>query len=154
MNTVAKKSPVFPRRAFLAAGLSALFAGGAVGLAILGGQSAIAAEEFQFSRGLTFANGDRDRLLAMLAQALRDDRIHVTILGHTGTTGDADANVKLSEDRAELVAGMAQSLGVTSGRVTARGVGGADPLAKLDDESERAFQSRLARVEVSLQMRK
>lgn len=154
MEVNAGKQPVLPRRAFVAAGLSAVFAGGAIGLAALGGLSGVETEVFGFSRGTSFVNGDEERLRGMLAQALQDDRIHVTILGHTGQAGEADANLELSQTRADLARSIATDLGISGDRITARGVGGGSPLAKTDGESERAYQSRLARVEVSLQMRR
>ncbi len=148
------ETPLFPRRAFLAAGLSAVFAGSAVGLAILGGASKVEAQTFQFSRGLALVNGEDARLRGFLSNALADERIHVTILGHTGGTGDAGANLSLSEERAAFAQAMAQEVGVPADRITATGLGGTSPLAKEDGETDRAYQSRLARVEVSLQMRK
>lgn len=154
MSAAPVKAPFLPRRAFLAAGLSAVLAGGAVALGVVGGASSPQAEQFQFSRGLSWANGEEARLRAMLSQALVDDRIHVTILGHTGDAGDADANLELSQARAALAQTMAEGLGLTTDRITSAGVGGAAPLARTDGESDRAYQSRMARVEVTLQQRR
>ncbi|MEM8803590.1 MAG: OmpA family protein [Pseudomonadota bacterium] len=134
--------------------MSAVLAGSAVALGILGGASQVQTGSFQFSRGLSFANGDEARLRGLLAGAVADERIHVTIVGHTGSAGDDAANLELSEERADLAQTMAVTLGIPASRITARGVGGAAPLAKEDGESDRAYQSRLARVEVSLQMRR
>ena len=145
---------VFPRRAFVAAALSAVTAGAAIGLGMLGGLSRVETGVFAFSRGTSFANGDEDRLRSLLSRALADDHLHVTILGHTGQSGEASANLELSEARAELAQNMALDLGISGDRITARGVGGASPLGKTEGESDRAYQSRLARVEVSLQMRR
>jgi len=154
MNPDSSRSPVFSRRAFIAAALSALCAGGAVGLGVMGGVSQPQGQSFQFSRGLSLVDGEDARIREFLAAALIDDRVHVTVLGHTGEAGDADANLALSEERAGLVADIALDLGVPIDRITARGLGGAASLSKVDGESERAFQTRLARVEVSLQVRK
>lgn len=154
MEVTRSEKAFLPRRAFVAAGLSAILAGTATSLAILGGLTETDGDSFQFSRGLSLANGEEDRLRGFLASALADERLHVTILGHTGDAGDAAANLSLSEARAELARAMAADLGFAPGRVTSRGVGGAAPLSKEDGESDRAHQSRLARVEVSLQMRR
>ncbi|MEO1611379.1 MAG: OmpA family protein [Pseudomonadota bacterium] len=154
MSAERHSGPVLPRRAFVAAGLSAVLAGSLVGLGWIGGASRIETGVFQFSRGLSFAAGEEDRLRALLARALTDERIHVTILGHTGDAGDAAANLALSEERAALAAAMAAELGVSPERVLARGLGGASPLARESGESDRAYQARLARVEASLQMRR
>lgn len=149
-----EKAPVFPRRAFVAAGLSAVLAGAIVSLGIIGVLNAPHQEVFQFSRGLVFASDEEPRLRGFLARTLTDDRYYVVILGHTGDAGEADANLQLSSDRAALVATMAQELGVPLERVFSQGVGGASPLARNEGESARAYQSRLARVEVTLQMRR
>ena len=154
MATPAQTTRTFPRRAFLAAGLSALFAGSATTLALLGGMSAVSGDTFRFSRGTSFANGEEARLRGLLASALADERLHVTIVGHTGSAGDDAANLELSNRRATFVAEMAVDMGITPERITARGIGGAAPLAQEDGETDRALQSRLARVEVTLQMRR
>lgn len=146
--------PLFPRRAFLAAGLSAVLAGSGVALALFGGVSEVDADAFQFSRGVSLANGEEARLRGFLAAALPDERVHVTIVGHTGDAGDAAANLELSEERAAVALAMAQDMGFPPDRITSSGVGGASPLSKESGESDRAFQSRLARVEVSLQVRR
>ncbi|MEM1233483.1 MAG: OmpA family protein [Pseudomonadota bacterium] len=143
-----------PRRAFVAAGLSALCAGGAVALAMLGAVDAPDTQTFQFSRGATLQPGEEERLNALLAAASLDDRIHVTIIGHSGTAGDGNANEELSLQRANVVVDAAAALGVGRGRLTAIGLGGAQPLAQEDGEGDRAYQARLARVDVSLQVRR
>lgn len=148
------KGAVMPRRAFFAAALSAITAGGAVGLAMWGGVDAPATESFQFSRGVLFQAGEAERLQAYLAKATLDDRIDVTIIGHSGTAGDATANTELSQNRADIALEAAATLGIGRGRLTAIGLGGASPLAQESGESDRAWQARLARVEVSMQVRR
>lgn len=154
MNADGKSSPIFPRRAVIAAAFSALIAGSAVGFGIIGGMTAVQSDVFQFSRGLAFATGEEARLRGVLASALKDDRLYVTVLAHTGDAGDVAANLDLSQDRADLVMDMARQLGLDETQITAQGLGGGAPLPKLSDESDRAYQVRLARVEVSLQVRK
>ncbi len=145
---------VFPRRAFIAAALSATIAGTVSGLGVLGALSTPHREQFQFSRGTTFAVGERDRLRGHLARALADARMQVIILGHSGTAGETAANMTLSLARAETAAALARELGITHEQITVTGVGGANPLTKDSDESDRAYQSRLARVDVTLQLRR
>lgn len=146
--------PTLPRRVLLAGGLSACVAGAAVGLAIIGARSFPYVEVFQFSRGTTLASGEDARIKAVLAQALQDERISVLIVGHTGVAGDPKANLILSKDRAELIAGLARDMGLPAQRISAVDVGGGNPLRKQPEESDRAHQSRLARVEISLQQGK
>ncbi|MEM6276530.1 MAG: OmpA family protein [Pseudomonadota bacterium] len=143
-----------PRRAFVAAALSAVCAGGAVALAIFGAVDAPETQSFQFSRGTTLQPGEAERLEAMLSAAALDDRIVVTIIGHSGTTGDSGANDELSFQRATVVVEAAAALSIARGRLTAIGLGGAQPLAQNEGEGDRAYQARLARVDVSLQVRR
>lgn len=154
MDKKSDPMPSLPRRSFVVAGLSAVLAGSIVALSVLGNLSEIDKETFGFSRGTSFATGDEQRLRAFLARALQDDRIDVVILGHSGTAGETSANMKLSEARAEMTRTIALEFGVSPAQVSSTGLGGFAPLDKLDGESERAFQARLARVEVSLQMRR
>ncbi|MEO0390705.1 MAG: OmpA family protein [Pseudomonadota bacterium] len=147
-------TPVFSRRAFIAAALSGGVAAGAAALAGLGWLSAPQSSSFAFSRGTSLGTGEEARLRAFLAPALEDDRLHVTIIGHTGQTGEAAANQALSEARAEAGRTIALALGLAPEQITTAGLGGAAPLSKAAEESDRAFQSRLARIDVSLQPRR
>ncbi len=146
--------PILPRRVFFAAGCSAILAAAAVSLSTLGGFSNPERDVFQFTRGTTFAAGEQARLRSFLTAALPDDRMHVTILGHTGDAGDGAANFELSETRANEVKRIAEGMGIAAARMTVQGLGGTSALPQQDGESARAYQSRLARVEVSLQMRR
>lgn len=146
--------PVLPRRAFVAAGLSALVAAGILTLGILGQVSAPKTESFRFSRSTTFAAGEESRLRGFLTRALSDDRMVVVIVGHTGDAGDEEANLALSTQRAEVAARIAAELGLSTEQLTITGVGGASPLPKQDAESDRAHQSRLSRVDVFVQLRR
>lgn len=146
--------PLLPRRAFLAAGFSAATAALGAGALWMGLLGAPQTETFQFSRGTAFANGEALRLKAHLLPALQDDRIDVVIVGHTGQQGVSEANLDLSKARAAAAANLAVELGLPRARLTVRGVGAARPLTRADGQSERAFQSSLARVEVTLQARR
>lgn len=146
-------TPGIPRRLFLAAGLAALAGGGAVALGLWGQITAPGSESFRFARGTSFASGENDRLRAYLAQAAADDRIVAVILGHSGSTGDAEANMALSLERANAARDIALDLGVDAERLRVSAMGGAAPLPQEAGESDRAHQARLARVEVILQVR-
>lgn len=146
--------PVLPRRAFVAAVFSGVTAASALALGLYGGLTTPMRAQFGFSRGVSWAAQELERLRGFLAPALEDNRIHVTILGHSGNTGDAAANLELSVARADLARTVAQDLGISADRLTVQGLGGGRPLAKMDGESARAYQSRLSRVEVTLQLRK
>ncbi|MEM9247710.1 MAG: OmpA family protein [Pseudomonadota bacterium] len=133
---------------------AALAAGGATALATLGGLTGTTTETFRFSRGTALATGEDARLRGVLADVLADARIAVTIVGHSGTQGDAAANLALSVERAEAVAAIAREMGVAAARLTVTGVGGGDPLPRTDGQSDRAFEAALARVDVALQVRR
>ncbi len=139
-----------PRRAFLGAGLVGLVAAAAGGLGFAGFSRRPQSTDFRFSRGTSFAPGEDARLNAHLASIAADPRLSVQIIGHSGTEGDGAANIAVSQDRADLVAGMAQSLGLTPDRVTAvTGVGGAAPLARPDGMGSREYERSLARVTIT-----
>lgn len=148
------QGPVFPRRAFVAAGISAILAAGVVAVGLPGLATKPKTQVFQFSRGTNFVQGHEEALRGFLAPALQDDRIAVVILGHTGSQGDADANQDLSDQRADVAREMALRLGIPAAQIHATGLGGSAPLAKGDDETDRAHQARLARVDVTLQVRR
>ena len=148
-----ESAPPVPRRLFLAAGLAAIAAGGAVALGIMGQVTAPASDSFRFARGTSFANGEEDRLRGYLQPAVADDRMTVVIFGHSGSTGDAEANLALSEERAIVARDLALQLGIGGDRIQVSAMGGGAPLPQEAGESERAWQARLARVEITMQVR-
>lgn len=149
-----ESAPRPPRRLFLASALAALTAGGVTALVALGAVDQPQTETFQFARGTAFASGEEPRLRAVLAQAATDGRIAVTVIGHSGTQGDDNANLVLSEARATLVAEMAEAMGIDATRLSAAGIGGSAPFDKPDGTSGRAYEASLARVDVTLQVRR
>ena len=75
----------------------------------------------------------------------------VRVRGHTAQSGDPDLNRALSLERADAVARyMNVTYNVDPNRVKVVGVGSAQPLPRAPNESDRAYQYRLPRVEVSL----
>lgn len=147
-------SPGLPRRLVLAGLGAAVLAGGSVALATLGQVTAPGTDSFRFARGTAFAAGEEDRLRAFLLQAARDERIHVVATGHSGTTGDPEANRALSVARADMARAIAVEMGIGPERIASAGVGGAAPFAQPQDVTDRAWQAQLARVDVSLQVRR
>lgn len=78
-------------------------------------------------------------------------RFRVVIKGHTGTRGDSEQNMLLSQQRANSVALYLKTKhSYDSNRLQAVGFGGKRPLKKDDKESLRAYQRRLLRVELVL----
>ena len=65
----------------------------------------------------------------------------IEIGGHTDTTGDPNANLLLSQQRADAVRDYLVSQGVSSGTLTTRGYGSTRPVASNDTEEGR-FRNR------------
>jgi outer membrane protein OmpA-like peptidoglycan-associated protein len=75
----------------------------------------------------------------------------IVIKGHTGVRGDADENLRLSQERAEAVSRYLQiTHSMDANRVRPLGLGGTKPLVPLHGESQRTYEYRLPRVELVL----
>lgn len=66
----------------------------------------------------------------------------VQLVGHTDNTGDAGANLTLSQNRANVVRGMLVNGGVASERITTAGYGQERPVAPNDTEEGKARNRR------------
>jgi len=67
----------------------------------------------------------------------------IRVEGHTDSRGDAEANLQLSDQRANAVMEALISLGVAADRVTALGMGEDFPIASNEDEEGRAQNRRV-----------
>ncbi len=86
--------------------------------------------------------------LARLADIMRQNpSLKLDIYGHTDNTGDAEANLQLSERRAQAVATYLHSLGIPGKRTSAKGFGEKYPLTT---NSTPAGRLRNRRVEFRL----
>jgi len=87
-------------------------------------------------------------VLNKVAETLREyDKTVIEVAGHTDSTGSADYNQKLSERRADNVAGYLAGQGVPSARMVTVGAGEGHPVASNETEEGRA-QNR--RVEITI----
>jgi outer membrane protein OmpA-like peptidoglycan-associated protein len=68
----------------------------------------------------------------------------VQIIGYTDNIGDAAANQKLSQDRADSVVRRLVESGISAGRLTAKGMGMAEPIGDNGTEAGRARNRRIA----------
>lgn len=97
--------------------------------------SALADLHIGFSRGSSEMT-DQDRANARsFAAGLRNPAVLSTrfeIAGHTDSTGSADANMTLSQSRAEAVRAYLVSQGVDASRLVAKGYGSTDPATPSD----------------------
>lgn len=104
----------------------------------------LAGEAFASGRAtLTSAASASVRALAAYLRA--GPAASVRIEGHTDGQGEAAANLKLSQQRAEAVAAALAEAGVPRGRIQAVGRGEADPVA---DDATVAGRARNRRVEI------
>ena len=101
-------------------------------------------------RGLTFGVGDAeltpgDRLLLDSVAEILGARpgVNAEIRGHTDDTGSAQANLRLSELRAEAVRSYLISKGIPAERLVARGLGDTAPIASNETEDGRAQNRRV-----------
>ena len=80
--------------------------------------------------------------IAKLLQA--DQSLRIFVVGHTDTTGSADHNLKLSQDRAQSVMqALVRDHGIAAGRLRAYGCGPYAPVASNDNEDGKAKNRRV-----------
>ena len=91
----------------------------------------------------TIAPESEAMLDALTVTAKRCIGVRIEVQGHTDDTGDAERDRKLSEARAQAVVAYMTSLGLSAGRLSARGYGAARPLAANDTEEGRAMNRRI-----------
>jgi outer membrane protein OmpA-like peptidoglycan-associated protein len=97
-----------------------------------------------FASGQTqLVEGGRSSLeeVVDLLQTEPDKKIRVE--GHTDSSGEAEINLQLSEQRAQAVREALISLGVDSERISALGMGEDFPIASNEDEEGRALNRRV-----------
>lgn len=138
--------PGLPRRVFVGALLAAIGAAAMVGPGYINAHTS-ASENFAFSRGTALAKGEADRMRAWILENTTQPRTQLRIIGHSGTEGNEDANRQLSQHRAEIALDIARDMGLDNTMFAiVEGVGGGGALPKVDGESDREYQRRLARV--------
>jgi len=94
---------------------------------------------------------ESEPMLAEIAKLLKENpALRVYIVGHTDMVGDAAANIKLSQARAQAVIGaLAAKHGIAAARMTSYGVGPYAPVASNKTEEGRAKNRRVELVEVA-----
>jgi OOP family OmpA-OmpF porin len=82
--------------------------------------------------------------LEAAVKVLKDfDDVHVEISGHTDSDGNREHNVDLSRRRAESVKKYLVDKGIAEGRLSTRGAGPDEPIAKNDTKKNKALNRRI-----------
>jgi outer membrane protein OmpA-like peptidoglycan-associated protein len=101
-----------------------------------------------FETGKYALSQDAQLKLAKLAGIIQaHPGLNLAIEGHTDTTGSADFNMKLSQQRADTVRNFLVAQGLSADTITATGLGEADPVA---DNATAAGRKLNRRVEIIL----
>ncbi len=97
-----------------------------------------------FETGSAALNKISDHALEILYQAFVDyPNLSVEISGHTDSTGDANANISLSEERAVAVKSFLTGRGIAGSRIATKGLGPNRPVAENDTEEGRRRNRRI-----------
>jgi outer membrane protein OmpA-like peptidoglycan-associated protein len=97
-----------------------------------------------FETGKSTINPDSAKTLDAAAAALKAaGDLRVEVAGHTDNVGTPEANLKLSQDRAQAVMAALAERGVKADRLTAKGYGQTAPVADNRTEDGRAKNRRV-----------
>lgn len=91
------------------------------------------------SKMLDSATTTIDRIATVLTA---NPDLKITIKGHTSSEGSPRKNVKLSRERARIVATLLANKGIANHRIQTEGLGAADRVFPEDTEEHRAFNRR------------
>lgn len=91
----------------------------------------------------TLKPGARNVLTRVADQLKANERVRVTIEGHTDSTGSDALNMRLSEQRAAAVRDYLSSQGIATGRLSIQGMGKNAPIATNDTPAGRQQNRRV-----------
>jgi OOP family OmpA-OmpF porin len=104
--------------------------------------------QIQFETGSAMIKPESyNELDEILKSSVVAEGLKVGVYGHTDNTGNADANQKLSDDRANSVKSYLISKGLLTGRIEAKGFGQSKPIA---DNKTTAGKAQNRRVQIVL----
>ena len=96
-----------------------------------------------FDSGARLNNICKARLDEVALRMRQDPELDAHVIGYTDSTGSADANQRLSVQRADAVKQYIVSRhGIDASRITTEGAGSADPVASNDTEEGRRQNRR------------
>ncbi len=97
-----------------------------------------------FEEGSADLTDESDYQLQTMVTFLEDnDDYSAMLMAHTDNSGEADANLSLSQLRAQAVQEYLIDAGIDAGRIDSRGYGGNRPLTTNDSDEGRAQNSRI-----------
>lgn len=107
---------------------------------------------FYFDTGKAKLQPSSEKTLAELGQVLKDNpSLNIQVIGHTDNVGGDDANLALSQARAQSVAAaLVSQKGIAAGRVQSLGLGASQPVAPNTNEDGRARNRRVEIVALPL----
>src|SRR5690554_4243198 len=95
---------------------------------------------FDSSELTSTAQSNLDKIVRVFKQ---NPKTHIMIYGYTDSVGRDEYNMKLSRSRANSVKAYLVSKGIGTRRITAQGMGEADPIATNDTDAGRAQNRRV-----------
>jgi OmpA-OmpF porin, OOP family len=104
--------------------------------------------QIQFETGSAVIKTESYKVLdEILASSVVAEGLKVGVYGHTDNVGNAQSNVKLSEDRANSVKSYLLSKGLSQSRIESKGFGSSTPIA---DNATAAGKAKNRRVQIVL----
>jgi outer membrane protein OmpA-like peptidoglycan-associated protein len=99
------------------------------------------------SGGATLTEDSRKEISVITAEIKRRPGADISVIGHTDTTGDAEANFQLGLKRAEIVANLLDETGIARDRMAVESHGEKNLLIRTSDNID---EPRNRRVEVTV----
>ena len=101
-----------------------------------------------FERGVSLDQDTASLIARAFKEGVSRPEASIVVSGHSGSRGDKQANLNLSRQRAEVIEQRLADQGLDPDRIEVVGLGGSELLARREDEGDRSYQRRLARVEI------
>jgi K(+)-stimulated pyrophosphate-energized sodium pump len=102
-------------------------------------------DNLTFENGKSILKAGSEKQLKNIAEILKAfPNVNIKLGGYTDNTGDANANLKLSGDRASTVKAELIKLGITDARLESEGYGQENPVATNETEEGRSANRRIS----------